>query len=139
MNLDIIVAPASTEVEPVLHATKTIPIVFCQHADPVGLGHVASLAHPGGNVTGVSMVLTEIAAKTLQILKDAVPQAERIAVVWNPSTPSHITVLKEVEVVGKRLVFSFSLSLLKLWRILMEHSQRWSNKELTVSSLRVRP
>jgi putative ABC transport system substrate-binding protein len=103
MNLDIIVAPASTEVEPVLHATKTIPIVFCQHADPVGLGHVASLAHPGGNVTGVSMVLTEIAAKTLQILKEAVPQAERIAVVWNPTTPSHITVLKEVEVVGKRL------------------------------------
>src|SRR6516225_3745506 len=103
MNLDIIVAPASTEVEPVLHATKTIPIVFCQHADPVGLGHVASLAHPGGNVTGVSMVLTEIAAKTLQILKDAVPQAERIAVLWNPTTPSHITVLKEVEVVGERL------------------------------------
>jgi putative ABC transport system substrate-binding protein len=103
MNLDIIVAPASTEVDPVLHATKTIPIVFCQHADPVGLGHVASLAHPGGNVTGVSMVLTEMAAKTLQILKDAVPHAERIAIVWNPTTPSHITVLKEVEVVGKRL------------------------------------
>jgi putative ABC transport system substrate-binding protein len=103
MNPDIIIAPASTEVDPVRHATKTIPIVFCQHADPVGLGHVASLAHPGGNVTGVSMVLTEIAAKTLQILKDAVPQAERIAVLWNPTTPSHITVLKEVEVVGERL------------------------------------
>jgi putative ABC transport system substrate-binding protein len=103
MKLDVIVAPASTEVEPVRHATETIPIVFCQHADPVGLGHVASLAHPGGNVTGVSMVLTEIAAKTLQILKDTVLRAERIAVLWNPTTPSHITVLKEVEVVGGRL------------------------------------
>jgi len=57
-NVDIIVAPASTQVEPARKATRTIPIVFTQHADPVGTGHVASLAHPGGNITGVSMVLT---------------------------------------------------------------------------------
>ena len=63
LDVDIIVAPASTQVEPALRATRTIPIVFAQHADPVGIGHVASLAHPGGNVTGVSMVLTEMAAK----------------------------------------------------------------------------
>jgi putative tryptophan/tyrosine transport system substrate-binding protein len=88
MNVDVIVAPASTEVEPVRQVTKTIPIVFAQHADPVGLGHVASLAHPGGNITGVSMVLTELAAKALQILKDAVPRAKQIGVLWNPTTPS---------------------------------------------------
>ena len=67
-NVDIIFAPASTQVEPARKVTKTIPIVFAQHADPVGTGHVASLAHPGGNITGVSMVLTELAAKGLEIL-----------------------------------------------------------------------
>jgi putative tryptophan/tyrosine transport system substrate-binding protein len=103
MNVDVIVAPASTEVEPVRQVTKTIPIVFAQHADPVGLGHVASLAHPGGNITGVSMVLTELAAKALQILKDAVPRAKQIGVLWNPTTPSHKVVLKEVESAGERL------------------------------------
>jgi putative tryptophan/tyrosine transport system substrate-binding protein len=75
MNVDIIFAPASTQVEPAREATKTIPIVFAQHADPVGTGHVAILSHPGGNITGVSMVLTELAAKGLEILKQAVPNA----------------------------------------------------------------
>jgi putative ABC transport system substrate-binding protein len=103
LNVDLIVAPASTEVEPVRQATKTIPIVFAQHADPVGLGDVASLAHPGGNITGVSMVLTELAAKALQILKDALPQAKQIGVLWNPTTPSHAVVLKEVESAGRSL------------------------------------
>jgi putative tryptophan/tyrosine transport system substrate-binding protein len=103
MKVDVIIAPASTEVEPVRQVTKTIPIVFAQHADPVGLGHVASLARPGGNITGVSMVMTELSAKALQILKDALPQAKRIGVFWNPTTPSHTVVLKEVELAGKSL------------------------------------
>jgi len=103
MKVDVIIAPASTEVEPVRQVTKTIPIVFAQHADPVGLGHVASLAHPGGNITGVSMVLTELAAKALQILKDALPHAKQIGVLWNPTTPSHTVVVKEVRVAAQRL------------------------------------
>jgi putative ABC transport system substrate-binding protein len=103
LNVDVIVAPASTEVEPARQATKTIPIVFAQHADPVGLGDVASLAHPGGNITGVSMVLTELAAMALQIFKDAAPSANQIGVLWNPTTPSHAVVLKEVERAGKSL------------------------------------
>jgi ABC transporter substrate binding protein len=102
-KVDVIIAPASTEVEPVRQATKTIPIVFAQHADPVGLGHVASLAHPGGNITGVSMVLTELAAKALQILNDAMPSAKQIGVLWNPTTPSHTVVVKEVQVAAKDL------------------------------------
>ena len=103
LKVDLIIAPASTEVEPVRQATKTIPIVFAQHADPVGLGHVASLAHPGGNITGVSMVLTELAAKALQILDDAMPSAKQIGVLWNPTTPSHTVVVKEVETAAKDL------------------------------------
>jgi ABC-type uncharacterized transport system substrate-binding protein len=57
MKVDIIFASSSTYVEPARHATKTIPIVFAVHADPVGVGHVASLARPGGNITGLSMLL----------------------------------------------------------------------------------
>jgi putative ABC transport system substrate-binding protein len=102
-NVDIIFAPASRQVEPARQATKTIPIVFAQHADPVGTGHVASLAHPGGNITGVSMVLTELAAKGLEILKQAVPSASRIGILWNPTTPSHVKVVNEIEVAGKTL------------------------------------
>jgi putative ABC transport system substrate-binding protein len=98
INVDIIFAPASTQVEPAKEATKTIPIVFAQHADPVGTGHVASLAHPGGNITGVSMVLTELAAKGLEILKQAVPSATRFGILSNPTMPSHVKVVEEIEI-----------------------------------------
>ena len=53
-------------VEPARQATSTIPIVFATHADPVGIGHVASLARPGGNITGLSMLLTDLVAKELR-------------------------------------------------------------------------
>jgi putative ABC transport system substrate-binding protein len=103
MRVDVIVAPASTEVEPARQATRTIPIVFAQHADPIGIGHIASLAKPGGNMTGVSMVLTEIAAKALEIFKDTVPNAARIGVLWNPTTPSHTEVMKAVNEASNHL------------------------------------
>jgi putative ABC transport system substrate-binding protein len=96
-NVELIFAPASTQVEPARRATSTIPIVFAQHADPVGLGDVASLAHPGGNITGMSMLLTEIAVKELEILREAVPDAARLAVLWNPTTPSHPTAMRAIE------------------------------------------
>jgi ABC-type uncharacterized transport system substrate-binding protein len=89
MNVDVIFAPSSTEVEPARQATRTIPIVFAAHADPVSIGHVASLPRPGGNITGLTMVMTDLAAKELEILKQAVPQATRIGILWNPTTPSH--------------------------------------------------
>jgi ABC-type uncharacterized transport system substrate-binding protein len=103
MNVDVIVAPSSTMVEPARQATKTIPIVFCNHADPVGLGHVASLAHPGGNITGLSMLLTELAAKALEIFTEAMPRARRIGVLWNPATPSHPLAVKSVTAAGEKL------------------------------------
>jgi putative ABC transport system substrate-binding protein len=103
MSVDIIFAPVSTFVAPARLATSTIPIVFASHADPVGLGHVASLARPGGNITGLSMLLTELAAKELEILKEPVPQGVRFGVVWNPTTPSHIPALRSVESAGKML------------------------------------
>jgi putative ABC transport system substrate-binding protein len=103
MNVDVIFAPASTQVEPARRATNTIPIVFAQHADPVGLGDVASLSRPGGNITGMSMLLTEIAVKELEILKETLPDAARIGVLWNPTTPSHPTAVKAVEAISEKL------------------------------------
>ena len=103
MNVDVIFAPASTQVQPARRASNAIPIVFAQHADPVGLGDVTSLSRPGGNITGMSMLLTEISVKELEILKEALPNATRVGVLWNPTTPSHPTAVSAVEVASAKL------------------------------------
>jgi putative tryptophan/tyrosine transport system substrate-binding protein len=103
MNVDVIFAPASTQVEPARKATDTIPIVFAQHADPVGLGDVASLSRPGGNITGLSMLLTELSVKELEILRETLPNAARIGVLWNPTTPSHPSAVRAVKAAGEKL------------------------------------
>jgi putative ABC transport system substrate-binding protein len=103
MNVDVIFAPASTQVESARQVTDTIPIVFANHADPVGTAHVASLARPGGNVTGLTMLMTELAAKELELLKEALPHASRIGVLWNPTTPSHVPALEAVKAAGEKV------------------------------------
>jgi putative ABC transport system substrate-binding protein len=107
MNVDLIFAMSSTEVEATRQATKTIPIVFATHADPVGLGHVASLARPGGNITGLTIILTDLVAKQLEILKEAVPQATRIGLLFSPTAPSHRPALQAVETAGEKLGVQF--------------------------------
>jgi putative ABC transport system substrate-binding protein len=103
MNVDVIFAPSSTFVEAARQVTTTIPVVFSVHADPVGIGHVASLARPDGNITGLSMLLTELAAKELEMMKEAIPQARRIGVLWNPTTPSHLRALEAIGAAGEKL------------------------------------
>lgn len=103
MHVDVIFAPASTQVEPARRATGTIPIVFAQHADPVGLGDVASFSRPGGNITGMSMLLTEISVKQLEILRETLPGATRIGLLSNPTTPSHPTAVKAVKEAADKL------------------------------------
>jgi putative ABC transport system substrate-binding protein len=103
MNVDVIFAPSSTQVEAARQVTNTIPIVFANHADPVGVGHVASLARPGGNITGLSVLLTDLVAKQLEILKEAVPQATRIGVLFSPTAPSHRPAVQAVETAGQTL------------------------------------
>ncbi len=103
LKVDLIVARASIFVQPAKEATSSIPIVFLTHADPVGTGHVASLARPGGNITGLAMLMTDLAPKGLELLISAVPMAKRIAVLWNPDTPSHTPALKAVEEAGRML------------------------------------
>ncbi len=102
-NVDIIFATSSTEVGVVQKLTKTIPIVFATHADPIGVGHVASLAHPGGNITGLSMLMTEMAAKALELLKEVVPLAMRFGVFFTPTAPSHVPMLQASEAVGAKI------------------------------------
>src|SRR5881296_3465445 len=85
MKVDVIFATSSTETEPARRATSTIPIVFATHADPVSVGHVSSLARPGGNATGLADIQTVITPKRLEILKQSVPQATRFGVLWSPT------------------------------------------------------
>jgi putative ABC transport system substrate-binding protein len=103
MNVDIIFATSSTEVGAIQPLTKTIPIVFATHADPVTLGHVASLSHPGGNATGLTMQATDIAAKEFEILKEIVPHATRFGVLFTPTAPSHVLFLQTAEASGVNL------------------------------------
>jgi putative tryptophan/tyrosine transport system substrate-binding protein len=103
MKVDVIFASSSIYVEAARQTTKTIPIVFAAHADPIGVGHVATLAHPGGNITGQSQLLTELASKQLEILNEAIPQAKVIGVLWDPLTPSHLSALEAVQATAEKL------------------------------------
>ncbi len=103
LKVDLIIAPSSIYTGAARRATSTIPIIFFSHADPIGSGHVASLARPGGNITGLSLMMTETNVKGLELFKAAVPRLSRVAVVWDPATPSHGPGLKAVEVAGPSL------------------------------------
>jgi len=84
---DVIVTGGDREVAVAKQATTAIPIVMAPSGDPVGAGFVASLARPGGNITGVSFMSPDLSAKQLEVLRDAVPNLSRIAVLWNASNP----------------------------------------------------
>ncbi len=103
LKVDVIFAASSTEVEAARRATKTIPIVFAIHADPVGLGHVASLARPGGNITGLSTPLTELVVKQLEIMKQALPHMTRIGVLLTLTAPSHRPASHALEAAAQQL------------------------------------
>jgi ABC-type uncharacterized transport system substrate-binding protein len=103
LKVDLIVAPTSIYTGAAKRATSTIPIVFASHADPIGSGHVTSLARPGTNATGLTVVMSETMAKSLELLKGAVPGLTRVAVIWDPATPSHAPAMKAVEATGRAL------------------------------------
>jgi ABC-type uncharacterized transport system substrate-binding protein len=84
LNLDLILAPNTPAALAVQQATNTIPIIVPAMGDPVGDGLVASLARPGGNITGLTFLGPELAAKRLGLLKQALPNASRVAVLWHP-------------------------------------------------------
>ncbi len=87
LPVDVIVASGDASVRAARQATGTIPIVVPVAGDLVGPGYVTSLAYPGGNVTGQVDISPELSAKRIQLLKEAVPKASRVAVLWNPTNP----------------------------------------------------
>jgi putative ABC transport system substrate-binding protein len=93
---DVIVADVTSAVRAAMQATSTIPIVMTSSADAVGGRLVDNLARPGGNVTGLTMMLAEMSAKRLQLLKEVVPTVSRVAVLWDPASPFHQAMLKEI-------------------------------------------
>lgn len=103
LKVDIIIAPSSIYTGAAKRATSTIPIVFMSYADPLGTGHVASLSRPGGNVTGLSLMMTETNVKGLELFKDAIPTLSHIAVIFDPATPSHQPGLKAIQAAGPSL------------------------------------
>lgn len=96
-KVDVIVVEHTLAVQALKRATSNIPIVMAIVADPLRGGLVDSLSHPSGNVTGLSLMTIDLAAKRLQLLKEAIPRATRIAVLWNPDTPSHVTAVQALK------------------------------------------
>jgi ABC-type uncharacterized transport system substrate-binding protein len=103
LRVDVIVTFTTPATAAAKRATATIPIVMTDVGDPVASGLVASLARPGGNVTGLSIASSEIGAKALEVLKEAVPSVARVAVVRNPTNPAHVLGYREMEAVARGL------------------------------------
>ena len=114
LKVDVIVTAGSAVTRPVKEATATIPIVMAQDIDPVGNGFVASLARPGGNITGLSTLAPEIRGKQLELLKEIVPRLSRVAVFGTSTNPGNAQALREIELVAG--AFGVKLQYLEILR-----------------------
>jgi putative ABC transport system substrate-binding protein len=103
LKVDIIITAGAPAARAAKEATPTIPIVMTQVGDPVGSGFVASLAQPGGNITGLSTLAPELSGKRLELLKEVVPKLSRVAVFGTSTNPDNAPSLKEVEFAAKGL------------------------------------
>jgi ABC-type uncharacterized transport system substrate-binding protein len=103
LKVDVIVIQSTVAALAAKHATQTIPIVMANAGDPVKAGVIGSLASPGGNVTGMTMIQAELSGKRLQLLKEAVPNIVVVAVIWNPTDPPAADFLRETEAAARSL------------------------------------
>ena len=108
-KVDVIVVSTAEGALAAKHGTSTIPIVAVDPADAVAIGLVASLARPGGNVTGLSYLGTELIAKQMELLKEAVPNLSRVAALSNPANPTHAPRLRAANIAAQGLRVSFEL------------------------------
>jgi len=109
LNVEVIVAGGTAATRAAQHATRTIPIVMTGTNDPVGAGFVASLARPEGNITGLSFLGAELPGKRLELLKEAVPQSTRVAVLANPASPTYDPVMHSLTGAARALGLSLHL------------------------------
>ncbi|HXZ21425.1 MAG TPA: ABC transporter substrate-binding protein [Pseudolabrys sp.] len=102
-NCNVIVTQSSEAIDALRSATSSVPIVMASVGDAVGAGYVVSLAHPGGNITGLTLVATDQSAKRLQLIKELLPGIVRVAVLWNVNGAGHRLQLKEMEPAAAKL------------------------------------
>ena len=107
LKVDVLVLPTGTAIRAAKNATKTIPIVMVSGIDPVAAGFVASLARPGGNITGVARLTRELSTKRLELFKEAVPKISRMGVLWNRNAPGPTLAFKEYEAAARGLKLQF--------------------------------
>ena len=100
---DVLVTSGSEAILTLKRATGVVPIIMATVMDPVALGIAASLARPGGNLTGLAILSLELTSKRLQLLKEVVPRLSRVAVLWNPANPGNVLLLREVETASQTL------------------------------------
>ncbi len=103
LKVEVIVTGGGPATRSAKEATKTIPIVMAQDDDPVASGFVASLARPGGNITGLATLAPELSGKQLELLKEVVPRLSRVAVFGNSTRPGNVHALKEIELAAGAL------------------------------------
>jgi putative ABC transport system substrate-binding protein len=103
LKVDVLVMFTTTAALAAKNATKTIPIVFLTTGDPVAAGLVDSLARPGGNITGLTLVGTELAGKRLELLKETIPRLSRVAVLWNPGDPATVQSWEKSQLAAREL------------------------------------
>jgi len=103
LRVDVIVTAGTPAIRAVKEATTTIPVVMATSGDPVGFGFVASLARPGGNITGSSNFAAELSAKLLELLKESVPGAQRVAVLLNPENSVNERSLQAIDGIARSL------------------------------------
>jgi putative ABC transport system substrate-binding protein len=107
-KVEVIVVDSTVAAQVAKRSTSTIPIVMALVLDPVGTGLVKSLAHPGGNVTGLSMMTTDVNSKRLHLVKEAMPGLTRVAVLWNPDHPFHSKMVEDLKVIAPSLSMELS-------------------------------
>jgi putative ABC transport system substrate-binding protein len=103
VKVDVIVTYTTPATQAAKQATGTIPIVVATVIDPVGAGLVASLARPGGNITGLSQMVPDLVGKQLELLKEVAPKISRVALLSNPANPAHALAIRDVEVAARSL------------------------------------
>jgi len=106
-NVDIIVTSSTPGCLAAKRATSTIPIVFAASSDPLSTGVVTSLGHPGGNITGLSVMATDLSAKRLELLQMVVPSIRNIAVLWDSSNPGMALRVRETKLAAEQLNVAF--------------------------------